>query len=72
MPAAPEASASQPADLDVAADQAIAACGGDAKEAVKALLVAVDFLEAQTTELRASVSAGYARGRFKLARDRKE
>jgi hypothetical protein len=33
MPAAPEASASQPADLDVAADQAIAACGGDAKEA---------------------------------------
>jgi hypothetical protein len=71
MPAAPEASASQPADLDVAADQAIAACGGDAKEAVKALL-AVDFLEAQTTDLRASVSAGYARGRFELARDRKE
>jgi hypothetical protein len=68
----PEASASQPADLDVAADQAIAACGGDAKEAVKALLVAVDFLEAQTTELRASVSTGYARGRFELARDRKE
>jgi hypothetical protein len=26
--------------LDAAADQAIAACGGDAREAVKALLVA--------------------------------
>ena len=37
MTAAPEASASQPVDLEVAADQAIAACGGDAREAVKAL-----------------------------------
>ena len=72
MTAAPEASASQPVDLNVAADQAIAACGGDAREAVKALLVALDFLEAQAAELRAAVSAGYARGRFELARDRKE
>jgi hypothetical protein len=72
MSAAPEASASQPVDLNVAADQAIAACGGDAREAVKALLVALDFLEAQAAELRAAVSAGYARGRFELARDRKE
>jgi hypothetical protein len=30
-------------DLDAAADQAIAACGGDAREAVKALIVASDF-----------------------------
>lgn len=44
---ASEASASQPFDLDVAADQAIAACGGDAREAVKALIAANDFLEAQ-------------------------
>jgi hypothetical protein len=29
--------------LDAAADQAIAACGGDAREAVKALLVASKF-----------------------------
>jgi hypothetical protein len=72
MPAAPEASASQSVDLDAAADQAIQACGGDAREAVKALLVALDFLEAQAAELRAAVSAGYARGRFELACDRKE
>jgi hypothetical protein len=39
----------------MAADQPIAACGGDAKEAVKALLVANDFLEAQLDELRSSV-----------------
>ena len=35
----------------------------DAREAVKALLVAVDFLEAQATQLRAAVSTGYSRGR---------
>jgi hypothetical protein len=29
--------------LDAAADQAIAACGGDAREAVKALIVANEF-----------------------------
>ncbi|MGY4411806.1 hypothetical protein ACVWW4_003542 [Bradyrhizobium sp. LB7.1] len=42
--------------MDAAADQAIAACGGDAGEAVKALLVANDFLEARFEQLR--VGAG--------------
>ena len=45
--------------LDAAADQAIAACGGDAREAVKALIVANEFLEA---ELATQVSHGYMRG----------
>jgi hypothetical protein len=36
--------------LDAAADQAIAACGGDAREAVKALLVANEFLEREIEE----------------------
>ena len=72
MSAAPEASASQPVDLDVAADQAIAACGGDAREAVKALIVANDFLETQLEELRTKISKGYARGRLPAARARKE
>ena len=72
MSASPEYAASEAEDLEAAADQAIAACGGDARKAVKALLIAVDFLEAQSAELRAAVSAGYARGRFELARDRKE
>jgi hypothetical protein len=45
--------------LDAAADQAIAACGGDAREAVKALLVANEFLE---REMQAQVSHGYRRG----------
>jgi hypothetical protein len=59
----PEASAPNPqsdADqLDAAADEAIAACGGDAREAVKALIVANEFLEA---ELETRVSHGYTRG----------
>ena len=50
--------------LDVAADQAIAACGGDARDAVKALIVANEFLESQMEELRADLSSGYARGYY--------
>jgi hypothetical protein len=52
-------------------DQAIAACGGDAREAVKALIVANAFLETELEKLRAAVSAGYARGNL-LPRDRKD
>jgi hypothetical protein len=48
----------------------IAACGGDAREAVKALIVANHFLETDLEKLRAAVSTGYARG--KLPRDRKD
>ncbi|HJY91582.1 MAG TPA: hypothetical protein VJ255_14950 [Candidatus Acidoferrum sp.] len=54
--------------LEAAADEAIAACGGDARETVKALIVANHFLETELDKLRASVSAGYAR----LPPDRKD
>jgi hypothetical protein len=54
--------------LEAAADQAIAACGGDAREAVKALIVANHFLDTELEKLRAAVSTGYARG---LPRDRR-
>jgi hypothetical protein len=72
MSAAAETPAPAADDLEAAADQAIAACGGGAREAVKALIVANGFLEAQVEELRASVSVGYARGRFDVPRDRKD
>jgi hypothetical protein len=72
MSAAPQPSLSSVVDLDAAADQAISACGGDAREAVKALIVANDFLEAQLDELRTKVSTGYARGRLPAARDRED
>ena len=50
--------------LEAAADQAIAACGGDAREAVKALIVANHFLETDLEKLKAAVSLGYARGKL--------
>jgi hypothetical protein len=64
MTVAPEPAAPLVGDLELAADQAIAACGGDAREAVKALIVANGFLEVQVDELRAAVSTGYSRGRY--------
>jgi len=57
--------------LEAAADQAIAACGGDAREAIKALIVANHFLETELEKLRSAVSTGYARGQL-LPRDRKD
>jgi hypothetical protein len=50
--------------LEDAADQAITARGGDAREAVKALIVANRFLETDMEKLRAAMSRGYARGRL--------
>jgi stage V sporulation protein SpoVS len=59
--------------LESATDQAIAACGGDIREAVKALIVANEFLEAQVRDLQAAVSNGYSRGKFEpVPRDRKD
>lgn len=49
-------------DLDSAADEVIALCGGDARAAVKALLVANGFLEHELELTRAAVSFGYSRG----------
>jgi hypothetical protein len=51
--------------LDAKADQAVAACGGDARNAVKALIVANEFLESEVCELMQAVSHAYVRGRFK-------
>ena len=50
--------------LEATADQAIAACDGDAREAVKALIVANHFLETELEKLRAAASTGYARGKL--------
>jgi hypothetical protein len=53
--AAPNSQAEADRLEDAAADQAIAACGGDVRAALKALIVANEFLEAQ-------ISQGYMRG----------
>jgi stage V sporulation protein SpoVS len=51
--------------LEAAADQAIAAGGGDIRNALKALIVANEYLEAEVCELKQAVSHAYVRGRFK-------
>lgn len=50
--------------LDVAADQAIAVCGGDVRDALKAMIVANRLLEEEVKELQIAVSNGYARGKY--------
>jgi hypothetical protein len=54
----------EPDRLEAATDEAIAACGSDARAAVKALIVANEFLESEVCELMQAVSHAYARGRF--------
>jgi hypothetical protein len=56
-----------PADddgLEAAVDQAIVACSGDMRSAIRALIVANDFLENEVSELMKAVSHAYVRGRF--------
>ncbi|MGY3452215.1 hypothetical protein [Bradyrhizobium sp. USDA 4353] len=50
--------------LEAAVDQAIAACGGDLRATIRALIVANDYLETEVAELMKAVSHAYTRGRF--------
>ena len=50
--------------LEAAVDQAIAACGGDKRSTIRALIVANEYLETEVGELMKAVSHAYARGRF--------
>jgi hypothetical protein len=52
-------------ELEAAVDQVIAACGGDTRAAIRALIVANNFLESEISELKKSVSHAYTRGRFR-------
>ena len=51
-------------ELESAVDQAIAACGGDMRATIRALIVANEYLEAEVGELMKAVSHAYVRGRF--------
>jgi hypothetical protein len=51
--------------LEVSVDEAIAACGGDMRAALKTMIVANEFLESEVCELKQAVSQAYVRGRFK-------
>jgi hypothetical protein len=58
----------EPDPLEFAADQAIAACDGDVRAAVRALIVANGLLETELRDVYAVASKGFARGRVKRSR----
>jgi hypothetical protein len=53
-------------ELDAAIDQAIAACDGNLRATIGALIVANNFLETEVEELMKAVSHAYVRGRFQM------
>jgi stage V sporulation protein SpoVS len=62
----PQADAARDAaQLEAATDEAIAACGGSALDAVRALIVANEYLELEVCDLMRAVSQAFVRGRFK-------
>jgi hypothetical protein len=64
MSSSSEANAQDADGLETAVDQAIAACGGDMRSTIRALIVANEFLETEVSELMKAVSHAYVRGRF--------
>jgi hypothetical protein len=64
MSSASQANAQGADGLEAAVDDAIAACGGDMRSAIRALIVANEYLESEVTELMKAVSHAFVRGRF--------
>jgi hypothetical protein len=64
MPASSQSDIEEGDGLEASVDQAIAACGGDVRATIRALIVANEFLESEVGELMKAVSHAYARGRF--------
>ena len=62
MPSEPAAAERSPFDVSEAEiDQALAACQGDSRATIRALLVGQAFLEHQMSRLNAEASAGFRR-----------
>ena len=64
MSASSEPKTEEDDGLETSVDQAIAACGGDLRSTIRALIVANQYLESEVGELMKAVSHAYARGRF--------
>ena len=52
-----------------ACDQAIAMCDGNTRSAIKALLLANEYLETEIEELQTAASSDRAQARLPLAKD---
>ena len=59
-------------ELERDVDQAIALCGGDMRAALRAMLLANAFLEAEIERLTCSVSIGFTRGKMSPSRQPSE
>jgi hypothetical protein len=64
MPLSSQASSTEESELEAAVDEAIAACEGDLRATIRALVIANNFLESEVSELMKAVSHAYTRGRF--------
>ncbi len=64
MPSPIQSDTEEDTGLETAVDQAIAACGGDMRSTIRALIVANQYLESEVGELMKAVSKAYVRGRF--------
>ena len=51
--------------LEAEADEAIGACGGDVRTALRATLIANAYLEAEIERLTEAISTGFARGQMR-------
>ncbi len=64
MPSSPRPDPVDDRELEAVVHEAIAACDGDLRATIRALIVANHFLESEIGELMKAVSHAYARGRF--------
>src|SRR5229473_2698077 len=64
MSSGPQPNTQDADGLEAAVEQAVAACGGDMRSTIRALIVAYDYLETEVGELMKAVSHAYTRGRF--------
>jgi hypothetical protein len=62
MPSSSQASTEDEDGLEAAVDQAIAACDGNMRSTIRALIVANEYLENEVSELMKAISHAYARG----------
>ena len=64
MSSEPQPNTQDADELEAEIDQAIAACDGDMRATIRALIVANNYLESEVSELMKAVSHAYVRGRF--------
>jgi hypothetical protein len=64
MSSSPKPAAPDDDELEAEVDEAIAACDGDKRATIRALIVANKYLECEVSELMKAVSHAYVRGRF--------